>query len=198
MKVMDAQDLREGVRRAYSAIAEHPREDAPLPKGRELALNLGYPRTLLDRLPRAAVEAFCGVSCVPLFAEIASGATVLDLGCGAGLDALIAARRVGKRGRVIGIDFSHAMLGRARRAATKAGATQVKLLAAAAEELPLAGGSVDVALVNGIFNLNPRRACIFDELARVVRPGGAVYAAELVLSSPLSEEERGRPTNWFA
>ena len=106
------------------------------------------------------------------------------------MDTLIAARRAGKTGRVVGVDFSEGMLERARCAVQEAGADNVELLLAGAEGLPLPTASVDVALVNGIFNLNPTRARIFRELARVVRPGGSVYAAEIVLASPLSAQEK--------
>jgi SAM-dependent methyltransferase len=198
MKQTTAGALREAVRQAYSAIAERPQHDPPFPTGRQLALDLGYPPELLEELPAVAVEAFCGVSNVPLFAQIPAGATVLDLGCGAGMDTVIAARRTGPRGSVVGVDFSDAMLQRARRAVADAGAGQVALLAAAAELLPLATARIDLALVNGIFNLNPLRACILAELARVVRPGGAVYVGELVLTAPLSAEERAGATNWFS
>jgi SAM-dependent methyltransferase len=198
MRSTDARGLREEVRQAYSAMAEHPRRDPPFPVGRELALDLGYPPELLRKLPAVSVEAFCGVSNVSLFADIPEGATVLDLGCGAGLDTLVAASRTGPRGTVVGLDFSFAMLERAARALSEAKAASVGLLSAAAEAVPLQSGSVDVAMVNGIFNLNPLRGCIFAELARVVRPGGAVYASELVLREPLSGEEQTAATNWFS
>jgi ArsR family transcriptional regulator len=122
---------------------------------------------------------------------------VLDLGCGAGLDTLIAARRVGRDGRVVGVDFSEPMLARARRAASEARCEWVAFCRATAGRLPLADGAVDVALVNGLFNLNPERAAIFRELARVVRRGGAVYAAELILTAPLPAEQRNE-ASWFA
>jgi len=125
------------------------------------------------------------------------GATVLDLGCGAGLDSLIASRRVGAAGRVAGVDFSQAMLEPARRGAREAGMENVVFCRADAERLPLPDASIDVALVNGIFNLNPGRECIFHELARVVRKGGTVYSAELILSAPLPPEQLDA-TNWFA
>ncbi|HEY3283657.1 MAG TPA: methyltransferase domain-containing protein [Armatimonadota bacterium] len=189
--------MREGVRQAYTAIAEHPQEDPPFPTGRELAAALGYSPELLDELPGVAVEAFAGVSCVSLFAEVPRGASVLDLGCGAGLDTLIAARRVGRAGQVIGVDFSEAMLRRARQALAEAGATQVELRQGDAERLPLKDASVEIALVNGILNLNPARQEILCELARVLQPGGTAYLAELVLQEPLSEEERSRPASWF-
>jgi ubiquinone/menaquinone biosynthesis C-methylase UbiE len=111
---------------------------------------------------------------------------------------LIAAKRVGVAGKVIGIDFSAAMLARARQAAAVAGSGNLCFLQAAAEQLPLAGATVDGALVNGIFNLNPARAIIFAELARVIRPGGAVHAAELILRKPLPKDVQANETNWFA
>ncbi|MFQ5932270.1 MAG: methyltransferase domain-containing protein, partial [Nitrospiraceae bacterium] len=175
------QPLRDGVRRAYSAAAVSPQDEHPFPVGRRFAESVGYPQDLLTRLPSASVDAFSGVSSVAVFADIPVGATVLDLGCGAGLDSLIAARRTGPQGKAIGVDFSDAMLARARQAAAEVGIDNVEYNQADAEKLPIENGSVDVALVNGIFNLNPARCEIFHELARVVRQGGAVYAAELIL-----------------
>jgi ubiquinone/menaquinone biosynthesis C-methylase UbiE len=184
---MESAALREGVWRAYSAVGEHPE-----------AAGLGYPLEVLDELPAASVEAFAGVAPVSLFAELPRGARVLDLGCGAGLDTLIAAERVGPRGRVIGVDFSAAMLSRAQRSVAALGWGHVRLCQAAAEALPLAEASLDVALVNGIFNLNPARAQIFEALGRVVRPGGTVYAAELILREPPDEPVPETLDDWFS
>ncbi len=166
--------------------------------GRHLAENLGYPRELLEGMPSVSVDAFAGVSNVSVFADIPPGVTVLDLGCRAGLDSLIAARRVGPRGRVIGVDFSDSMLARARQGARELKADNVDFYRSDSESLPLENGSIDLALVNGIFNLNPDREAIFRELARVVRAGGAVYAAEIVLREPLPEEVKKDEINWFA
>jgi arsenite methyltransferase len=193
-----ADRLRDHVRETYSAIAESPAGEHVFAVGRALAENLGYPSDLLDSLPARAVEAFAGVSNVSLFADLPEAATVLDLGSGAGMDSLIAARRLGRRGFVVGVDFSPAMLARAHDAAAEAEAGNVHLLQADSEHLPLAAGSIDVALVNGIFNLNPRRARILAELARVLRPGGAVYAAELILRQSLPPEVKASEANWFA
>ncbi len=190
--------MRDGVRQAYTTIAGRPLNEPLFPTGRALAENLGYPADLLDTLPTVSVEAFCGVSNVSLFAEIPEAATVLDLGAGAGLDTLIAAKRAGKSGKVIAIDFSEAMLARARLAISEAQATNVEARLADAEELPVADASVDVVIVNGIFNLNPYRERIFSELARVVRPGGIVFAAELILSAAFTQKQRSDSTNWFS
>jgi arsenite methyltransferase len=181
------------VREAYSAAARDPGGEHPFAVGRGLALGVGYPRELLDRMPEGSVARFAGVAAVPVSASLQPGDRVLDLGCGAGLDSLVAAERVRPGGSVLGIDFSADMLIRA--ASTSPG--NLAWCRASAEALPLADGSVDVVLVNGIFNLNPGRSRIFAELARVVRPGGRVHAAELVLRGPLPEAER-TDANWFA
>ena len=181
MNEINVSSLREGVREAYSRAAQHPDEDHPFPVGRDLAESVGYPAELLSGLLAVVVEAFAGVSDLALLAEIPSGATVLDLGSGAGLDSIIAAGRVGPQGQVLAVDFSSAMLSSMEQAVLESGATNIKIFHSDAESLPLEDLSVDVALVNGIFNLKPERSKIFTELARVVKPGGCVFAAELVL-----------------
>lgn len=198
MDMEESQSLRQIVQDAYSAAAEESHENHPFPVGRRFAENVGYPADLLDDLPSVSVDAFSGVSNVSIFAEIPEEGTVLDLGCGSGLDSLIAARRTGPQGKVIGVDFSKAMLERASRALTEIGANNVEFRLADAERLPIGGGSIDIALVNGIFNLNPARHTIFAELARVVRQGGSVYAAELILREPLPVDFEVTEKNWLA
>jgi SAM-dependent methyltransferase len=196
----DSALLRDKVRDAYSAASEHPREQHAFPVGREFAESIGYPAELLDSLPAVACDAFAGVSNVPLFrfAEIPVGATVLDLGCGSGTDTLIAARRVGAIGKVIGVDFSASMLSRVRQAVTQSGIPNVELRESDAERLPIADGEIDVAIVNGIFNLNPARDAILRELARVIKLSGKLFAAELILRHPLPAETRASEADWFA
>ncbi len=190
--------LREEVRRVYSEAAKRPADEKTFPLGREFAESIGYPADLLARLPSISVEAFTGVSNVSIFADISIGAKVLDLGCGAGLDTLIAAGKAGPDGRVIGVDFSETMLARARQGLAEAGIANVEFKKADAEEVPILDGAIDVALVNGIFNLNPAREAIFSELARVLRPDGTVFAAELILREPLPAEIRDNPGSWFS
>lgn len=197
MNNLSNQHLRYEVRGEYSSVALQPRGKHPFPVGMEFARSLGYPVELLASLPPVCADAFAGVSNVSIFAEIPEGSTVLDLGCGAGLDSLTAARRAGPHGKVIGVDFSEAMLDRAREGQDAAGIGNALFCRADAEHLPLPDDSIDVALVNGIFNLNPARDMIFRELSRIVRDSGEVYAAELIISRPLPGEEQN-PSNWFA
>ncbi len=194
----NTREIREAVREAYSAASKDPRGKHAFPVGREFAEQLGYASDLLAELPAASIESFSGVSNVSVFADIPAGARVLDLGCGAGLDSLSAAGRSGPRGSVVGVDFSAAMLARAHEALSEAGLSNVVFCRADAEALPIKSGSMDVALVNGIFNLNPSRTAIFRELARVLRSGGVAYCAELILREPLPPEVRGTEANWFA
>ena len=190
--------LRAQVNVAYSTAASYPEQKHPFPVGRKFAESLGYSPEVLDNLPPLSVEAFAGVSNVSLFADLPVGATVLDVGCGAGMDSIIAAGRVGPTGRVIGVDFSHAMLDRACAAKELARLPHLEFQHADAEHLPLPGEAVDVALVNGIFNLNPKRKEILAELVRVLRPDGHAYVAELILTNPLPESDRSSDSNWFA
>ena len=137
--------LRGRVCAAYSAAARDPRGSHPFPLGREFAASVGYPEGVLARLPEASVAAFSGVSNLPLTAAVAPGATVADIGCGAGMDSLILAERTGPDGRVIGIDFSPDMLAVARAGASS---PHIFFCCAGAEKMPLAGDSVDCAFVN--------------------------------------------------
>jgi len=189
--------LRARVRAAYGAAAAQPGGPHAFPVGRAFAEGVGYPPDLLDALPCAAVEAFTGAACLAGAARVPEGAVVLDLGCGAGLDSILAARSAGPRGRVLGVDFSPEMLARARRAAREAGAGGIGFLRADAEALPLRDGAADVALANGLLNLNPLRSEILREAARVLRPGGSLFLAELVLQGPLPPEESAGEESWF-
>lgn len=194
----DTEALRESVREAYSDAATHPQGKHHFPVGTAFALSVGYPQEWLDRLPAEASEAFAGVSNVSLRAPIPEGALVVDLGCGAGLDTIVAAHRVGTPGRVIGVDFSAPMLQRARCAARRSGVHNIDLVAAAAEAVPFSDASADFVIVNGIFNLNPRRREIFAQLARILKPQGQVFGAELVLHATLPDSLQAGSANWFS
>lgn len=198
MDAEKAKHLRIGTHQAYSAAAQNPSAEHPFPVGEAFALSLGYSHELLVSLPPRAAAAFSGVANLHSFAVIPPGSVVLDLGCGGGLDSLIAARRTGPSGRVIAVDFSSAMLAGASQSIKDSISVNIELVQSDAETLPLSNGRADVALVNGIFNLNPHREAIFRELSRVVRRGGQLFAAELILKSPLPPGTKSEDEDWFA
>ncbi len=180
------------VLKTYSDIAEHPLHPHPISNGTELALELGYPQQALDWIPLASQQAFSGVSNVSQWAQIIAGQRVLDLGCGAGLDSLIAAV---KGGIVSGVDFSPPMLAVARSSAAQTDTEYpIDFQLASADQLPYSDQTFDIAMVNGLFNLNPGRAAIIDELFRVLKPGAIVYAAEIVRTGPIQPHT----ANWLA
>lgn len=189
--------LREGVRKAYSAAALDPEAKHPFPVGAAFAASLGYPEELLREAPADSVASFAGVANVSCFAPLFPGARVLDLGCGSGLDSYAAARRIGSDGVAAAVDFSLEMLRRARVAADIQRG-RIVFLQSSADQLPLPDASIDVALVNGIFNLNPDREPVFRELARVLRPGGTLAGAELTLKEPMPLPENPSPESWFS
>ena len=193
-----ASELLTGVRQAYSAAADAPERRHPFPMGKEFAVGVGYSQQVLDSLPAAAVSSFVGVGPVGEFAEIAPGAVVLDLGCGAGLDAQLAARKSGSQGRVVGLDFSLSMLQKAKAASRQAALSTTLFACADAGSLPLATASMDVVLVNGLFNLNPVRDRLFQEMARVLKPGGSLFAAELVFIKPQPDRQARDINEWLA
>lgn len=174
--------IRSAVAERYSHIGAEPARESSIPTGRGWALRLGYRAEMLDGVPAAALDAFTGIGAPLLDAHLAEGERVLDLGCGAGMDSLLAAQQVGATGSVYGVDMAPGMIETARRAVTEAGASTVTIVQSKAECLPLPDHSFDVALVNGLFNLAPQKPAVARELARMIRPGGRLVGAEIVIT----------------
>jgi arsenite methyltransferase len=194
---LTADEVRTAVRDRYSEVGADPAQGYPFPVGRAFAEAVGYPPALLDALPPDAADAFAGVACPVPHANLVSGETVVDLGCGGGLDSLYAGRCVGPLGCVVGIDFAPAMLARAERSFAAAGMPWVEAHLRDGRGLPLPRGSADAVIVNGIFNLNPDKAALLAEVFQVLKPGGRLVAAEIVLTAPLSPDEGHTLDDWF-
>lgn len=147
-----------------------------------------YDPAELAGLPAGAVALALGVGHPVRHAGLRPGQVVLDVGCGAGIDTLLAARAVGPEGRVIGLDMTPAMAERTRRHAAEAGLAQVEVREGLMEAIPLADASVDVVVSNGVLNLSTRKSRALAEMLRVLRPGGRLAVADLVVTEALPEE----------
>jgi SAM-dependent methyltransferase len=196
----DIQALHSHIRAEYTRVAEDPTGDFHFHRGAEVAVRvLGYDRAELASLPARATARFAGVGNPLALASIAAGSTVLDHACGAGMDLLLAAKRVGPTGRALGIDMTPRMREQARMAAEEAGLSdRVEIREGMFEELPVETNSVDVVISNGVINLSADKRRVFREIRRVLRPGGFLYAADVVVQRELTLRARSEPELWAA
>jgi arsenite methyltransferase len=193
---VDIDVLRDEIRKTYTDVSTDQAQEFIFPTGRAWAQELGYPEPELEAIPDATVESFAGVANHWTLGRIVPGSIVLDLGCGAGTDLLIAAQMTGPTGRVIGVDMTASMLARARASADELGLDNVELHESLIESLPLADASVDVVISNGVIDLVPDKDAVFDEIDRVLRPGGRLQVADVVIHHEVSEDARKRIDLW--
>ncbi len=193
---VDVDVLREEIRKTYTDVSTVPEQEFIFPTGRAWAEELGYPQPELSRVPDATVESFAGVANHWQLGRAEPGSTVLDLGCGAGTDLLVAAQMTGRKGRVIGIDMTPTMLERARASADEMGLPNVELHEALIESLPVGDASIDLVISNGVIDLVPDKDAVFDEIDRVLRPGGRLQVADVVIHHEVSEDARQRIDLW--
>jgi len=185
--LMHSDELKTLVRDAYAAIDSDTTAVA-----RAL-----YDESELHRVPKESVSRALGVNNHLRYAEIEPGTTVLDVGCGGGIDAVIAAQRTGATGRVIALDFLPEMLERTAKAAADAGLDNIEPLEGEMEAIPLPDNSVDHVISNGVINLSPRKARVVAECARVVRPGGGFCISDIVVEeNSLPTEVLTHPAAW--
>jgi arsenite methyltransferase len=184
----DAGRLRREVQAKYRDVALQPGRAYGFRTGRPLAEFLGYPRPVIDALPGRAVESFSGVGNPFALRPLRPGENVLDVGCGAGFDAFVAAGQVGSAGHVTGIDMTPEMVAKAQATAGELGLRHVEFRQAFAEALPAADGWADVVISNGTINLCPGKRAVFAEIHRVLRPGGALQFADIANGNPVPAE----------
>ncbi|HLX64186.1 MAG TPA: methyltransferase domain-containing protein [Planctomycetota bacterium] len=188
--------LISAVKSRFARVALSPREKPPFPIGPESAKQLGYAAAEIDALPPEVTESFAGVGNPFSLGAIHRGETVLDIGCGAGLDSILAARRAGPPGKVIGIDMTAAMIEKAARNAREVGISTIEFYLADAEKMPLKDASVDVAITNGVFNLCVDKLKVLSEILRVLKPGGRLQMADIFLVDSVTPEEVARKGSW--
>jgi SAM-dependent methyltransferase len=193
---VDVEVLRSEIRKTYTEVSVDQGKEQIFPTGRAWARELGYPEPELSRVPDGSVESFAGVANHWKLGRIKPGQVVLDLGCGAGTDLLIAAQMTGEDGRAIGVDTTPAMLERTRAGAAEIGLANVDLHESLIESLPLEDASVDVVISNGVIDLVPDKDAVFEEIDRVLRPGGRLQIADVVIHREVSEDARRRIDLW--
>ena len=193
---VDSDALRAQVTEKYTEIANEPEKGAHFHTGKSLAMMVGYPEAIIDSLPAGTVESFAGTGNPFSMGELKPGETVLDLGCGAGFDSIIAARQVGASGRVISIDMTPAMLDKARVGASEAGLSNVEFHEAYAESLPVQDKSVDVVISNGVINLCPDKMAVFGEINRVLKPGGRIQLGDMVVHKAVPDDAKADIDLW--
>lgn len=196
MTGVDVELLKSEIRKTYASVSQEPERDFMFPTGRAWAADLDYPEELLARVPEGSAESFAGVANPFSLGTLASGERVLDVGCGAGLDSLIAAQMVGPEGFVTGIDMTPEMLAKARAGAAELGVGHVRFVEGEAERLPFDDESFDVVISNGVIDLIPDKDAVFSELHRVLAPGGRIQVADVTIQQPVSEEGQRNIDLW--
>ncbi len=192
---IDVDLLKREIKKTYAQLSQEPEKDFVFPTGRAWAEDLDYPPELAN-VPDAAAESFAGVANPFSLGRLEPGERVVDLGCGAGTDSLIAAQMVAPGGRVTGIDMTPEMLTKARNAAEELGVENVEFVGGEIEHLPFADGRVDVVISNGVIDLVPDKDAVFAEIFRVLRPGGRMQLADVTIQNPVSEEGRRNIDLW--
>ncbi len=193
---VDRKKIEEGIREKYAKVADSPEGLFSYPTGRTGLEALRYNSDLIRVLPEAALESFCGVGNPFSIGEIHEGESVLDIGCGGGVDTMIAATMTGPTGRAVGIDMSSEMLERATQNLSLTNLRNVSFEKSSAEDLPFPDKDFDVVISSGVFNLIPDKRKALGEVFRVMKPGGRLMMADQVLTGYLSEDVKARVDNW--
>lgn len=192
MEPIDVNSIRESIQKRYADVAGSTAGRFAYETGRAGALALGYEKAVLDTIPDDTLSAFCGVGNPFSLGPIRSGDAVLDVGCGAGIDLLVAARLVGPSGRVCGVDLTPEMVERAR---ANLG-PRAEIAHGTAEAIPFEDASFDVVISNGVLNLSPLKEQTYREIFRVLRPGGRLQFADIVLKGDLPPEVASTLDAW--
>jgi arsenite methyltransferase len=193
---LSIESLRRAIQLEYAEVAEHPELGFHFLVGRPLAAVLGYDPAWLADNPESSIESFAGTGNPFSLGPLGPGENVVDVGCGAGIDSLIAASMVGPAGRVIGVDMTTAMLAKARRAAVETGCDNVDFRESTAEALPAEDGWADVVISNGVLNLMPDKGVGLAEMARVLKPGGRLQIGDILVQHPVPESARQQIDLW--
>ena len=193
---LDVDQLRAAIREEYALVASDPEHGFHFHTGRRLARILGYQERWLGRVPEETIASFAGTGNPFAVRELETGERVVDVGCGAGIDSMIAARMVGPTGTVIGVDMTPAMVQKARTNARRAGFDNASFHDGLAESLPVEDGWADVVISNGVMNLFPDKLAGLREMARVLRPGGHLQIGDILVQKSVGDKARRDINLW--
>lgn len=195
---VDPEALREEVKSKYREVAAEPDQDYHFHTGRSLTKRLGYDQSVVEKLPDCAVESFAGVANPFAMRTLNSGEKVVDAGSGAGFDCFIAAEQVGNEGHVIGVDMLPEMINKSRATASALHKTNIEFKEGLLEKLPIKDGWADVVISNGVFNLCADKQQVFDEVWRVLKPGGWLQFGDIANGKPVPESAISDIDLWTA
>jgi SAM-dependent methyltransferase len=193
---LDVESLRLAIREEYATVATEPERGFHFHTGRRLARILGYEEEWLAGVPEPTIASFAGTGNPFSLGRLAPGERVVDVGCGAGIDSLIAARMVAPDGYVVGVDMTPAMLAKARASAGESGLGNVEFCHGFAEELPVPDEWADVVISNGVLNLVPDKAAGLREMARVLKPGGRLQLGDILVEKPVPDGAKKNIDLW--
>jgi arsenite methyltransferase len=198
MTEAEIRQIRAGIQEKYAKVATEGAGCCfKYPTGKEGMTLQGYPLDIINALPDEVLADFCGVGNPFSLGPLYPGDAVLDIGCGAGVDSLVAARLVGEGGRVVGVDVTPAMVERAQANLARLGWPQVSFQLADAEALPFPDNDFDAVISNGVFNLTLNKAKALQEAHRVLKPGGRLMLADMVLVAALPQDRQDQIANWY-
>ena len=193
---VDEDQLRVEIQKHYAEVASHPEREFHFHTGRQAARQVGYESSTIDGLPDGVIGSFAGVANPFYFGLPKPGETVLDVGSGAGVDAIIAAMAVGPDGRVIGVDMTPEMLEAARRNSDRMGFSNIEFREGLVERLPVDAKSVDLVISNGVLNLTVDKYGAYRQIERVLKSGGRFQIADICVDKPVSDEAKRNIDLW--
>jgi arsenite methyltransferase len=193
---LDLETLRHAIQEEYEVVAHEPQRGFHFHTGRPLAGILGYEDEWLEGIPESVIESFAGTGNPFSLGPIQPGERVVDIGCGAGIDSLIAGKMVGPEGRVIGVDMTEAMLRKARQGAAEAGMQQVDFRQGYGEELPVPDEWADVIISNGVLNLMPDKDAGLREMARALKPEGRLQIGDILVQKAVPDSAKRDISLW--
>ena len=193
---VDLGELRQAIQTEYAEVALHPAKGFHFHTGRPLARLLGYADAWLVGIPESSIESFAGTGNPFSLGMLGPGEHVVDVGCGAGIDSLIAASMIGPDGQVIGVDMTPAMLEKGRRSAGEAGLNNVAFRKGYGEALPIPDGWADVVISNGVLNLFPDKSAGLREMAHVLKPGGRLQIGDIIVQKAVPQSAKRQIDLW--